>query len=98
MVNSCTFNRASLSLLKEEPFVGPNRAHPNCSDLLLEACRRVGFKLVKQTDGVIVRSRYPNGVLHIVQDLGEILDCFGPRTLSIHTSWQTYDNDQPYGQ
>jgi DNA-binding transcriptional LysR family regulator len=42
-----------LSLLKEEPFIGLNRLHPNYGDWLLKACRRAGFKLriVKEADG-----------------------------------------------
>ena len=42
-----------LSLLKEEPFIGLNRMHPNYGDWLLKACRRAGFKprIVKEADG-----------------------------------------------
>jgi hypothetical protein len=42
-----------LSLLKEEPFIGLNRMHPNYDDRLLKACRRAGFKprIVKEADG-----------------------------------------------
>ena len=42
-----------LSLLKEEPFIGLNRLHPNYGDWLLKACRRAGFKprIVKEADG-----------------------------------------------
>ena len=43
----------SLSLLKEEPFIGLNRMYPNYGDWLLKVCRRVGFKprIVKEADG-----------------------------------------------
>ena len=43
----------SLSLLKEEPFIGLNRMQPNYGDWLLKACRRAGFKprIVKEADG-----------------------------------------------
>ena len=42
-----------LSLLKEEPFIGLDRMHPNYGDWLLKACRRAGFKprIVKEADG-----------------------------------------------
>jgi DNA-binding transcriptional LysR family regulator len=42
-----------LSLLKEEPFIGLNRMHPNYGDWLLKVCRRVDFKprIVKEADG-----------------------------------------------
>ena len=42
-----------LSLLKEEPFIGLNRMHPNYGDWLLKACRRAGFKprIAKEADG-----------------------------------------------
>ncbi len=43
----------SLSLLKEEPFIGLNRMYPNYGDWLLKGCRRVGFtpRIVKEADG-----------------------------------------------
>jgi DNA-binding transcriptional LysR family regulator len=43
----------SLSLLKEEPFIGLNRMYPNYGDWLLKVCQRVGFKprIVKEADG-----------------------------------------------
>jgi DNA-binding transcriptional LysR family regulator len=43
----------SLSLLKEEAFIGLNRMYPNYGDWLLKVCRRVGFKprIVKEADG-----------------------------------------------
>jgi len=43
----------SLSLLKEESFIGLNRMYPNYGDWLLKSCRRVGFKprIVKEADG-----------------------------------------------
>jgi DNA-binding transcriptional LysR family regulator len=43
----------SLSLLKEEPFIGLNRMYPNYGDWLLKVCRKVGFKprIVKEADG-----------------------------------------------
>jgi DNA-binding transcriptional LysR family regulator len=42
-----------LALLKEEPFIGLNRMHPNYGDWLLKVCRRGGFKprIVKEADG-----------------------------------------------
>src|SRR5271170_8100806 len=43
----------SLSLLKEEPFIGLNRMYPNYGDWLLKVCRKAGFKprIVKEADG-----------------------------------------------
>jgi DNA-binding transcriptional LysR family regulator len=43
----------SLSLLKEEPFIGLNRMYPNYGDWLVKVCQRVGFKprIVKEADG-----------------------------------------------
>jgi DNA-binding transcriptional LysR family regulator len=46
--------KVSLSLLKEESFIGLNRVYPEYSDWLLKSCRQVGFKprIVKEADGV----------------------------------------------
>jgi DNA-binding transcriptional LysR family regulator len=45
--------RISLSLLKEEPFIGLSRMYPNYGEWLINVCRRAGFlpRIVKEADG-----------------------------------------------
>jgi hypothetical protein len=51
--------QTSLSLLKDEPFIGLNRMYPNYGEWILNVCRRVGRnESLRKRTGSLARSRF----------------------------------------